>query len=368
MMFYFSPLVIYIPVGIYLFHFFRRFLKLFVSEDQKLPTNLSSILFAVLCAVAGWRVYGLGAVIILHFTVIMIFLEGVNQIVKRVLGTERRGGFWKIVFESGLVGILIVSIVFSYGYFNMHHIRETKYSVRSSKIPSGKIRIAQISDLHMGTTMDVDALKDNCDRIQKQQPDMFVLTGDIFDERTGRSLMEEAVQVLAGVSCQYGIYYVWGNHDTNRYRYEPEYTMDELRQTLIKNGIHVLEDEAVQVTEQFAIVGRYDVSNVTKRKSIQELVQGIDPSCFLLLLDHRPVELKENAGAGVDLQMSGHTHAGQIWPTGQLGEIIGVTEKNYGMERIGNFHIIVSSGIAGWGYGIRTGGHSEFVIADVEAG
>lgn len=92
MMFYLSPLVIYIPVGIYLFYFFRRFLKLFVSKDEKLLTNLCSILFAVLCTVAGWRVYGLGAVIILHFTVVMIFLEGVNQIVKHVLVLSKVSG------------------------------------------------------------------------------------------------------------------------------------------------------------------------------------------------------------------------------------------------------------------------------------
>ena len=72
--------------------------------------------------------------------------------------------------------------------------------------------------------------------------------------------------------------------------------------------------------------------------------------------------IKENKKAGVDLSLSGHTHAGQIWPTGQLGELIGVTELNYGHRQDGDYQVIVSSGIGGWGYPIRTGGHSEYVV------
>ena len=141
--------------------------------------------------------------------------------------------------------------------------------------------------------------------------------------------------------------------------------MDELRQTLLNSGIRVLEDEAVQVASQLTVVGRYDVSNVSGRKGVRELLQGVDAASYIVLLDHRPLELEENASAGVDLQLSGHTHAGQIWPTGQLSELLGINEKNYGMATIGDFHAIVSSGIAGWGYAIRTGGHSEYVIVDV---
>ena len=69
----------------------------------------------------------------------------------------------------------------------------------------------------------------------------------------------------------------------------------------------------------------------------------------MLLLDHQPRGLKENKKVGVDLSLSGHTHAGQIWPTGQLGELIGVTELNYGYRQDHNYQVIVSSGIGGWG-------------------
>ena len=68
------------------------------------------------------------------------------------------------------------------------------------------------------------------------------------------------------------------------------------------------------------------------------------------------------AWVSIDLSLSGHTHAGQIWPTGQLGELIGVNELNYGYRQDGDYQVIVSSGIGGWGYPIRTGGHSEYVV------
>lgn len=68
------------------------------------------------------------------------------------------------------------------------------------------------------------------------------------------------------------------------------------------------------------------------------------------------------AWGSIDLSLSGHTHAGQIWPTGQLGELIGVNELNYGYRQDGDYQVIVSSGIGGWGYPIRTGGHSEYVV------
>lgn len=363
---YVSPLIIYIPAGIYLFCFFRRFLTLFPLGNRKIPSTVLSVLFAVCCAALGWRVYGFGSVIVLHFVLILVLCEGINLILKRAAASERFMRIWEIIFKSGLVSIVVTAAVFCYGFANIHNVRETVYSIQSPKTLAQPLRIIQISDLHMGTTMDVETLREYCDRIGKQEPDLVVLTGDLFDESTERVVMEQAVPALAAISARYGVYYVWGNHDPNRYRREPNYSMDELRQTLLGSGIRVLEDEAVQVTPQLAVIGRYDVSNVSDRKGVHELLQGIDPASYIVLLDHRPIGLEENASAGIDLQLSGHTHAGQIWPTGQLSELLGINEKNYGMEAIGDYRAIVSSGIAGWGYAIRTGGHSEYVVVDVQ--
>lgn len=359
------PLVVYIPAGIYLYHFFKRFLTLFHMEEKKKLVRLLSGLFAIFCAVAGWRVYGFGAVVVLHFLLCSILMEGINLIVRRIVRGERGERVWGIIFKSGIVGVLVTCIMLGYWYFNMHQVRETSYTLQTEKEIGENLRIAQISDLHMGTTMDAAKLREYCGKIQEKSPDMLVLTGDIFDERTEKTVMEEAVSALADVTTTYGTYYVWGNHDPNQYTSTPNYSMDDLRQTMRASGIRVLENESLQITPQLAVIGRVDSSIDRERVSISELLKGIDRNSYIILLDHRPVGLEENDAAGVNLQLSGHTHAGQIWPTGQLGELMGVTEKNYGLKNSGEFNAIVSSGIAGWGYAIRTGGYSEYVLVDV---
>lgn len=359
------PVVIYIPAGIYLYHFFKRFLSLFPVREKRKLVRALSVLFAAFCVAAGWHVYRFGAVLVLHFLLSSLLMEGINAIVCRVVRERRGRNVWDVIFKSGIIGVMITGILMGYGFINMHQVRETTYTIQAAKEIGEDLRIAQISDLHMGTTMDAEKLAGYASEIQERNPDMLVLTGDIFDEYTERSQMEEAVRVLSGITTRYGTYYIWGNHDPNQYTSAQKYSMDTLRSTLTASGIHVLENETLQVTPELTVVGRLDSSIDRERESISELLSGVDRNSYIILLDHRPVGLEENAAAGVDLQLSGHTHAGQIWPTGQLGELVGITEKNYGLATIDDFRAIVSSGIAGWGYAVRTGGHSEYVIVDV---
>lgn len=366
-LFLLMPAVVYIPAGIYFYRFFKRFLTLFHIDGERKKAKILSVLFAVFCALAGWWIYGFGAVVILHFLICSLLMDGINIVVRKICGTRGTGKIWNILYKSGIVSVLIVCGIMAYGVVNMGQVRETVYSVQTVKPLENEIKIAQITDLHMGTTMGAEKLKEYAGRIQEKNPDMLVLTGDIFDESTEKQMMEEAAQILGNISTTYGVYYVWGNHDPNRYVREANYSMEEMKSALQNAGIRVLEDEAVQVTPQLTVIGRVDTTVNRDRKSIQELLQEVDRNSYVVLLDHKPVDLQENAAAGVDLQLSGHTHAGQIWPTGQLSELVGIMEKSYGMETIGDFHAIVSSGIAGWGYPIRTGGHSEYVITTVSA-
>lgn len=365
-LFYLMPAVIYIPVGIYLYHFMKRLLSLFRIKRSKKADKIISVVFAAACAAAGWRVYGVGAVAVLYFVMCSLLLDGIHRLLKRHLKESRGVRIWNVVHKSGIIPVLVVSVFFTYGYFNIYQVKETTYTLQSDKISGEGLRIAQISDLHMGTTMGVEELCGYCEKIQAKDPDIVVLTGDIFDERTEKSMMEEAAAALGNINAKYGVYYIWGNHDPNHYSEQAEYSMEELRRVLNGSRIRVLEDEAVQVTPELAVIGRMEQSLDRNRKSVQEVGADLEPGSYKVVLDHRPVDLEENAAAGVDLQLSGHTHAGQIWPTGQLAELLGINEMNYGIKNIKGFHAIVSSGIAGWGYAVRTGGHSEYVLIDVK--
>ena len=157
---------------------------------------------------------------------------------------------------------------------------------------------------------------------------------------------------------------MYGNHDRAHYSQNPPFTEEELKTTIEYAGIKALKDEVVALNDEFTVIGRDDRSG-TNRKSSQELLQGVDTNDFLLLLDHQPVELEDNEAAGYDLQLSGHTHAGQMWPVGPLTTLFGMVELNYGHRKQGDFQAIVTSGIAGWGYPLRTGKHSEYVMIKI---
>lgn len=216
-LFYLMPAVIYIPVGIYLYYFMKRLLSLFHVKRSKKADKIISVVFAAACAVAGWRVYDVGAVAVLYFVLCSLLLDGIHRLLKRCLKENKGVQIWNVVHKSGIIPVLVVSIFFTYGYYNIHKVKETTYTLQSDKISREGLRIAQISDLHMGTTMGVEELCRYYERIQAKDPDIVFLTGDIFDERTEKSMMEEAAAVLGNIDAKYGVYYVWGNHDPNHY-------------------------------------------------------------------------------------------------------------------------------------------------------
>jgi predicted MPP superfamily phosphohydrolase len=225
-----------------------------------------------------------------------------------------------------------------------------------------------IADLHFGTSMGEEKLKKYCSDIEEKKPDLVVLCGDIVDQNTTLSQMENAANILGNIKSSYGVFYVYGNHDRRTYGSSRNFSADQLRNQLMSNGIHVLEDEIYNMNDEFTIIGRKDkgFTSGIKRETSEELLSNVDKRKFLLLLDHQPSEFLENSNAGLDLQLSGHTHGGQIWPEGLFNEMTGVGQLNYGYEEINNYQVIVSSGISGWGYPLRTGSHSEYVVVDVK--
>lgn len=363
-LFYVLAGLIYLPVGIYLYYFFRRLWKWAAPDRGNRISRILCAAAALVCIGLAWPIYGLGAVIVLYFLAVCLIMDLLHQIFgKRWGGRKRR--IWNVLRCSGFPGLLVILLAFSYGFVNMRHVTKKEYTVTTEKLANGeRLKIAAITDLHLGTTMDASELQEWCEKIGSEEPDLLVLVGDIFDENTKKEQMEQAAEILAQVPSTYGTYYVWGNHDPNWYTDQPQYTLDELCEKLEDEGIRVLEDEVWDVSDQFCLIGRRDAS-APQRTDLEELTENIEPDKMRILLDHQPGDLKENEQAGIDLQISGHTHAGQIWPTGQLMELMGINEINYGYRQMGNLQVIVSSGMAGWGYPIRTGGHCEYVMIQV---
>ena len=135
--------------------------------------------------------------------------------------------------------------------------------------------------------------------------------------------------------------------------------------TLLKNLMrkNLNSDEYVEF-EDINIVGRQDYK-IKKRKPVEQIINGMNQNKPVILLDHQPRSLEENKKLGIDLMISGHTHAGQVFPMLPLWNLLGINEMNYGYRHDDNFNAIVSSGMGTWGFAMRTSKNCEIVVIDL---
>lgn len=369
-LYFIIPTLLMILLSIYLYYYIARALRRVKVDVKKNRVKLIIIALVLIIMYFSLRDLGIGIVVLLHIVVLALVMDLLNYIFK-ILSKRNTITFnkWRTVYESVIVPIILTAIILAYGYWNMNDIVEKDYKIYTNKnIREEGYRVAMISDLHYGTVMNREKLQAVCNDIEEAEPDIVVLCGDIVDEKTTIEQMKEATEILGDIKSKYGVFYIYGNHDDARYSSIPSYTKDELKNELLSNNIYVLVDESYEINDDLVIVGRDDegFSKEEGRKSSEDLIANIDKSKFILLLDHQPSELNLNSSLGYDLQLSGHTHKGQIWPAGLISELFNFNELEYGYKKIGDYEIIVSSGISGWNYPIRTGSKSEYLIIDIE--
>ncbi|MDO5861131.1 metallophosphoesterase, partial [Methanobrevibacter sp.] len=212
----------------------------------------------------------------------------------------------------------------------MNHIELTEYNLTTDKIDNESYSIVWVSDIHYGTIQNPQLVKDSISKINELKPDVVVLGGDIVDERTSKEGMNEIFEELGRINSTYGTYYVFGNHDTQPATTDYEngnrtFSDEELNKTIADNGIKILNDEKITVNDSIVFVGRSDAQweNSIDRTDICEILNESDLSKYVVVLDHQPVEYNENSQQGADLQISGHTHGGQMFPIGTMLQLTG---------------------------------------------
>ena len=283
------------------------------------------------------RIYGIWFIILLHFTVFLLLLDAVVFLIKKLKKQNQLTGLWNKIYRSGVIAILLTAVLIGYGRYNIFHVVRTEYNIQ-----------------------------DVVNRISAEQADIVVLDGDIVDENTTSEQMQSAFRILGQADSTYGVYYVYGNHDKNNYAAKPNYSAEKMEDTITQAGIQILEDETTVINQEIALIGRADRGGRNaKRKDISSLVKELNPEQEWIVLDHQPSEYKKAENTGCDMILSGHTHAGQIWPVGLFASLFHFDELNYGEQKQGNLDAIVTSGIAGWGYPIRTEKHSEYVVVNL---
>jgi hypothetical protein len=257
---------------------------------------------------------------------------------------------------------IAVSILLIAGHINATHpkIQQLRIEINKPFSEKKELKIVAISDIHLGVLVGRKRLERMVKLVQSQQPDMIVLVGDILDEVQAPIFKENIGEPLTKLQSPFGVYAIPGNH---------EYIggIQQAEKYLKSLGLRYLRDSVVNINEQLVLIGRDDRGNVgqmgNRRKTVQELVAGIDTSKFIIMLDHQPFHLKDAANAGVDLQLSGHTHSGQFWPFNLI--IHAIFELDHGYKKIGKTHFYVSSGFGSWGPPVRIGNRPEIVVIDL---
>ena len=264
---------------------------------------------------------------------------------------------------AGLVLFLVVAgitaLLIAAGAYNAVRPRTVELDLNVPKKSGGmeRLTIVVASDLHLGTLVRRSRLEKIVATINALDPDVIFLPGDIVDETVTAKDEVEFSAVMNQFRAPLGVFAVPGNHEF--------YSGLERNLACLRAcGIKVLEDEAIGVAGAFVLVGRRDPSSLAPqelRLPIRGILAkyGFDDRLPIILLDHQPSHLEEASRAGVDLQLSGHTHAGQLFPLDIINRM--AWELNWGYLRKGDTQYYVTSGVGTWGPPVRTGSRPEIV-------
>ncbi|MBV2247328.1 MAG: metallophosphoesterase [Lentimicrobium sp.] len=258
-----------------------------------------------------------------------------------------------------VMGISVIFITVAAGYINAisPRIKVMELTVNKSAGNLKDLKIAMASDIHMGTLIGPKRTSKLVKSLNELKPDIILLAGDIVDEDLAPVIKQNLGECLKQLYAPFGVYGITGNHE---YIGGAESAVKYLED----NGIIMLRDTVIQLNNSFYLAGREDRDknrfSGRKRLEVRELFQNIDTNLPVILLDHQPFELDKAAEAGVDLQLSGHTHHGQLWPLNYLTRAI--YEVSMGYKKKGDAHFYVSPGFGGWGPPVRTGNRPEVVF------
>lgn len=303
----------------------------------------------------------LGAMVYLTLLFLLAdILRGINGLFSI---TEMFRFYWSS--EKGKTAIFVVyslsAIILIGGYLSARipTVKTVSFQINKT-VPNGKQKVVLVSDIHLGMMISNGKLDRMVQLVNNENADLILLAGDVFDEDLGPVIQNNMGDLLKNLRARQGVFAVLGNHEFYG-------NATAAHEYLENHNITVLRDSVAVLPNGIAIVGREDITAERmygkSRKTLDNLLSGINNDNPVFLLDHQPYNLSEVAEHNVDLQVSGHTHNGQMWPfnyiTGAMFEI----SQGYG--KIKNTHFYVSSGYGTWGPPIRTNSRSEIVVLEI---
>lgn len=374
--FFVAVFAVYFAVNIYLFlkglysipkDFVGKFLYalifIFLSSsyilgrilDKTSPSSVSDILIYTGSLWLGLMLYlFLGSVLLDLLKFILLIFK-----IKPAFVYDNYENFKKI---SSLLIIFISLAMVGYGYYNAMNptIKKLNITIPKSSSKYDKVNVVFVSDVHLGVILGDKFSKKLVEMINELNPDIVVFGGDLLDEDAEQVIRKNSAASLNNIRSRLGVYAVLGNH---------EYIggVSKAENFYALHNIKLLVDEAYLIDNSFYLIGRDDKTSERfakrKRKSLSEIVGSLDSSLPLILIDHQPFNLEISEKNRIDLQLSGHTHHGQLWPFNYITDL--VYEVSWGYKRKNNFQIYVSSGFGTWGPPVRIGNKPEIVFIEL---
>jgi predicted MPP superfamily phosphohydrolase len=268
------------------------------------------------------------------------------------------GNYGRAKATAAIVVIALVAATLLGGYINslFPRIRTLDLVIQKSAGDMKNINIVAASDIHLGTIVGRERFNRMVDKINGLHPDVVLFSGDIVDEDLAPVVRQNLGETLRSITPRFGVFAVTGNH---------EYIggVEQACAYLSEHNVVMLRDRAIKVNNSFFLIGREDASSRRfanrERKTLAELMAGVDKTYPVVLLDHQPVQLAGSVREGVDLQLSGHTHNGQLWPFNYV--VKALFEVACGYKKLGKTHVYVSLGVGTWGPPVRIGHRPEIV-------
>lgn len=325
--------IVALGVGAFLLMFFNL-----GRTIDRMPMALARVCYDV----------GSSSIFVLLYLVMIFLLLDLGRLVRLVRSEWLHQNFYTTVIL--LVGLFVVFLL---GNIRYHHkVRETM-TLTTQKPLSKPLRIVMLSDLHLGYHNPKSELSRWVDMVNREQPDLVLIAGDIIDNSVRPLIEENMAEEFHRIEAP--VYACLGNHEY--YTGEPQ-----AQQFYREAGIHLLRDTS-EVVGDVCLIGRDDRAN-RHRKSAAKIFGEADHTKYTIVLDHQPYYLEQAERAGIDFQLSGHTHRGQVWPISWITDRI--YECSWGEFQRGNTHYYVSSGIGIWGGKFRIGTQSEYVVCELK--
>lgn len=285
----------------------------------------------------------------LVFVLYMSLILALFDVIKHTITSKIKHPF--------IYSLIITIIILLGGYINYSNPDINRINISIDKpIEGDSIKIVAISDLHLGYGTGKNRLKKFVEMINEESPDLILIAGDLIDNSLKPLYEENMAEELNRLKAPMGIYMAPGNH---------EYItgIEECKNYIETNTpIKMLIDSVVPLPNGMQLILRDDQKN-TIRPPVWYVMRNADKSKPLILVDHHPYGIAEKDSLKIDLQISGHTHNGQIWPGNIATDIL--YEQSHGYRKWEHSHVYVSSGLSLWGPPFRIGTNCDMAVFNI---